>query len=208
MNMNKIDTVELLPDSNCDAIVVDGVFHLQPKDQLALRNSMSYIVAASCLAGVGVPTAALTVVLGMYDWTIGICSVWAVLFCCAMTFIRVRRPQLRAPLAISRDGQIAYRGKRVRPSGLVAIVRAYRIDGGYDCPDTLHVECIDAAGRQVELPRHFFKNAEAKEIAAIILWLSSILGASPKDDMQVFAPRAVTRKRSPAQGGHAKKPSR
>jgi hypothetical protein len=144
----------------------------------------------------------------MYDWTIGICGVWAVLFCLAMAFIRLRRPQLRAPLEISRDGQIAYRRKKVRPSGQVAIVRAYRIDGGYDCPDTLHVECIDAAGGKVEAPHQFFKNAEAKEIAAIILWLSSILGASAKDDMQVFPPRAVTRKRSPAQGGHAKKPSR
>ena len=159
MHMNKIDTVELSPDSNCDAIVVDGVFHLQPKDQLALRNSMSYIVAASCLAGVGAPTAALTVILGMDDWTIGICGVWVVLFCLAMAFIRLRRPHLRAPLAISRDGQIAYRGKKVRPSGQVAIVRAYRIDGGYDCPDTLHDECIDPARGKVQVPSLFLKNA-------------------------------------------------
>ncbi len=205
--MNKTDAVDLLPDSNCEAIAVDCVFHLLPTDRLALRNSTSYVVAAIWLASVCAPTAGLSVFLGMYDWAIGICGVWAILFCLAMTFIRLRRPQLRAPLEISRDGQIVYRGRVVCPVGGVAAVRAYRVDGGYDCPDTYHVECIDTVGGRVELPRRFFKNAEVKEIAAMIAWMARILGASAKDEMQVIPPSGYTRKRSPAQGGHGTRPA-
>ena len=206
MHVNKADAVDLLPNSNCEAIAVDGVFHLLPTDRLALRNSTSYIVAAIWLASVCAPTAGLSVFLGMYDWAIGICGVWAILFCLAMLFIRLGRPQLRAPLVISRDGQIVYRGREMRPVGRVAVVRAYRVDGGYDCPDTYHVECIDMEGGRVELPRRFFKNAEAQEIAAMIAWISRILGASAKDEMQVIPRSGYTRKRTPAQGGHGPRP--
>ena len=205
--MNKADTVDLMPESNCESIAVDGVFHLQPRDRLALRGSTSYLVAAIWLASVCVPTAGISVFLKMYDWAIGICGVSAVLFCLAMVFIRIRRPQLRAPLAISRDGQFVYRGRVVRPVGRVAVVRAYRIDGGYDCPDTFHVECIGEDGAKVELPRPFFKNAETKELAAMISWIARVLGATAKDELQFIGQSGYTRKRSPAQGGHGPRPS-
>ena len=202
MHMNKTDAVELLPVSNCEAIAVEGVFHLLPTDRLALRNSTSYFFAAILLASVCAPTAGLAAFLRMYDWAIGICVVWAAMFCLSMMFIRIRRPQLRAPLVISRDGQIVYRGRVVRPVGRVAVVRAYRVDGGYDCPDTLHIECIGADGGKVGLPRRFIKNADSKEIAAVIAWISRVLSASAKDEMQDFSPSGYTRKRTPTQGGH------
>lgn len=207
MHMNSTEPVDLLADSNCEAIAVDGVFHLQPTDRLALRDSPSYVASSIWLASVCVSTVGLSMFLGMYDWAIGISGVWAALFCLAMLFIRLRRPQLRAPLVFCRDGQITYRGRVVRPVGRVAVVRAYRVDGGYDCPDTYHVECIGTDGAKVELPRRFFKNAKANEIAAMIEWISRILGASAKDQMQVIPPSGYTRKRSPAQGGHGPFPA-
>ena len=112
------------------------------------------------------------------------------------------------PLEISSDGQIVYCKRYVRRVGRVALVRAYRIDGGSDSADTFHVECIGIGGGKVELPRRFFKNATESEISAMIAWIANVFGAAAQNDLQVFRPCGYTRKRSPAQGGHGPKPTR
>jgi hypothetical protein len=201
--MNTTDSGQVFPGSNHEVTKLDGTFQIRPTLALAARSRIGFRGAAILIALLFTPLAALAALFGERTWSLWVVEAAGALIALAAIWTAIRKPPVQHPLVVNPDGRIEYRGRLIRPAGRVVTVRAFCVDLGGDSGSTYHVECIGADGGAIELPRRFFKKCEPKEIAAVVPLLGQVLGASLKDELHNVTPAGYTRKRSPAQGGHA-----
>jgi hypothetical protein len=192
--MNAPDLGTPSPDFNHELTEVDGVYHIRPSVSLATRDREGFWRYALMFAILLVPLISTLAFIDEVEWMLVVAGTWIGLTVLAALWIKFRPMPKRHPLILYPEGKIEYRGRVVRSAGRVAVLRAYAKVYGGDDADTLHVECIDAQGRAVELPRRFFADCHRSEIVAVVPVMARLLGAPLKNELGFPAQPAYTRK--------------
>ena len=190
--MTAPDPGQFSRDFSHELTEVDGAYRLRPTESLAIRDRGGFWRYALIIALATVPVISALAFINEVEWMLALAGTWIGLTALTALWIRFRPMPPRHPLVISPDGKIEYRGRVVRSAGRVTVVRAYAKEQGDS--DSFHIECADADGAIVELPRKFFAGCERKEIVAAAPVLARLLGAELRDELGFSGPPAYTRK--------------